>query len=53
MSFSFISDRYFCAEMEENKNLQITIQTWQHYAMVLLSYKAVKIYAEIMVKVTR
>ena len=37
--------------MEENKNLQIQIQSWEHYAMVLQSYKA-KIYAAIMVKVT-
>ena len=41
--------------MEENKNLQIRIQSWEHYAMVLQSYKAVysvKIYTAIMVKVT-
>ena len=39
----------------EEKNLQIIIQSWGHYAMVLQSYKAVyyfiKIYAAIMVKV--
>ena len=42
--------------MEENKNLQIRIQSWEHYAMVLQSYKAVcysvEIYTAIMVKVT-
>ena len=42
--------------MEENKNLQIRIKSWEHYAMVLQSYKAVyyfvKIYAAIMVKIT-
>ena len=40
----------FCAEVEENKNLQIQIQSWEHYALVLQIYKA-KIYAAIM-KVT-
>ena len=41
--------------MEENKNLLIKIQSWEHYAMVLQSCKAVysvKIYAAIKVKVT-
>ena len=42
--------------MEENKNLQIRIKSWEHYAMVLQSYKAVyyfvKIYVAIMVKIT-
>ena len=27
--------------MEENKNLQIRIQSWERYAMVLQSYKVV------------
>ena len=27
--------------MEENRNLQIRIQSWEHYAIVLQSYKAV------------
>ena len=27
--------------MEENKDLQIRIQSWENYAMVLQSYKAV------------
>ena len=27
--------------MEENKNLQIRIQSWEHYAMVVQSYKVV------------
>ena len=26
-------------KMEENKNLQIRIQSWEHYAVVLQSYK--------------
>ena len=42
--------------MEENKNLQIRIQSWEHYAVGSQSSKAVyisvKIYAAIMVKVT-
>ena len=45
--------------MEENKNLQIRIQSWEHYAMVLQSYNAVdyfsllfQIFVTIMAKVT-
>ena len=28
--------------MEENKNLQIRIQSWEHYTMVLQSYKGLR-----------
>ena len=40
-SFSSISESCFWAEMEENKKLQIRIQSLKHYTMVWQSYKAV------------
>ena len=43
-SFVYITEPDFLPvedQIEENKNLQIRIQSWEHYAMVLQSYKGV------------